>query len=75
VSFHTIPNSGPFNDPTLDEGRMHALIAVDQMNVELPAELIAYLIVLEQRHLELTRVQKAEFLRTSWRARGGDDQH
>jgi hypothetical protein len=69
MNFHTIPNSGPFNDPVLDEGRQHALIAIDQLGLDLPAEMIAYLIVLEQRHLDLTRLHKAEFLRTSWQQR------
>jgi len=73
MSFQTIPNSGPFNDPVLDEGRMHALIAVDELRVQLPAELIAYMIVLEQRHLDLTRQHKAEFLRRSWEDRRAND--
>jgi hypothetical protein len=64
-----VPNSGPFNDPVLDEGRMHALVALDELEVQLPAELVAYLIVLEQRHLDLVRLNKGEFLRTSWQAR------
>jgi hypothetical protein len=73
MSFHTIPNTGPFNDPVLDEGRVHALIAVDDLKLALPAELVGYLIILEQRHLDLTRQSKAEFLRQSWRERQADD--
>jgi hypothetical protein len=69
MSFQAVPNSGPFNDPVLDEGRRHALVALDERALELPTELVAYLIVLEQRHLDLVRLSKGEFLRTSWKAR------
>jgi hypothetical protein len=55
-----MPSGGPFGDPILDEGRAHAVLAVVGAGTELPAELVAYLIILEKRHCDLIRQQRDE---------------
>lgn len=71
MSATIIPNSGPFNDPGLDDLRQSALYAVDRIGATVVPELVDYLQALERRHLELGHSVNKEFLHASWECRRG----
>lgn len=68
MSFTVVPSGGPMWNQPLSDMRVKALLAVDEGD-NLPADLIAYIVALENRYHDLRDHQNREFLRSSWEAR------
>lgn len=64
MSITVVPNSGLFNDPTLDSLRGEALRAC--YDVELPEGLVYYLRALESRYLGEVAERKRRFAAAGW---------
>ena len=72
MSLHVVPNSGLFNNESLDRLRGEALTAFT--GTEIPEVVVYYLRALESEVLSLKAEQKRRFAtETGWRFKGDQD--